>query len=148
MIDFYLANPLWTWMIIAAVLLAVEVATGSGWLLWPAACAAVTGLLTAALAMGLPSEIILFSVLTIVSSLLARKYIPDFRLALGPDINDRTTDLVGKRGRVAGVFIEGVGRVLVDGAEWEAEAEGDLPLGGSVEVVSVLGGARLRVRGA
>ena len=147
MAEFYAANPLWTWMIVAGVLLAVEVATGSGWLLWPAACAAVTALVAPILPGGLPAEIALFSLLTIASTLLARRFLPEGRLHPGRDINDRTGDLVGKRGRVTGVFIEGSGRVLVDGAEWEAESDGDLPMGGSVEVVSVLGGARLSVRG-
>ncbi len=51
MAEFYAAHPLWSWMIVAGVLLAAEVATGSGWLLWPAASAALVGLLTLA---GLP----------------------------------------------------------------------------------------------
>lgn len=149
MAEFYAAHPLWTWMIVAGLLLAAEVATGSGWLLWPAASAALVGLLTlTGLPIGWEGEVAIFSALTIASSLVARRFIPDFRLRSGPDINDRTGDLIGKKGRVTGVFIEGTGRVLVDGAEWEAESDGDLPMGGTVEVVNVLGGARLKVRGA
>lgn len=143
----YLANPLAVWLIVAGVILVAELATGSGWLLWPAVCAAVVALLTlAGLPLGATGEIIVFAVLTIASTLLARRFIPEGRLRPGPDINDRTGDLVGKRGQVVGAFVDGQGRVLVDGAEWEAEAEGDVS--GIVEVVSVLGGARIRVRGA
>jgi membrane protein implicated in regulation of membrane protease activity len=146
MAEFHALHPLWTWMIVAGLLLAVEVATGSGWLLWPAASAALVGVLTLA---GLPlawqGEIAIFSVLTIAGSLLARRFIADFRLRSGPDVNDRTGDLVGKTGLVTGAFSEGRGRVLVDGAEWEAEAD-DAPTG-KVVVVHVLGGARLKVRG-
>lgn len=145
MAEFYAANPMWTWMIVGGILLAIEVATGSGWLLWPAACAAVTALLAPILP-GLPVEIAVFSVLTIVTTLLARRFIPEGRLHPGRDINDRTGDLVGKGGRVTTAFVDGHGRVLVDGAEWEAEAE-DAPTG-AVIVVDVLGGARLKVRSA
>jgi membrane protein implicated in regulation of membrane protease activity len=146
MAEFYAAHPLWTWMIVAGVLLAAEVATGSGWLLWPAASAALVGLLTpAGLPIGWEGELAVFSVLTIASSLLAHRFIPDFRLRSGPDINDRTGDLVGKTGMVTSAFSEGHGRVLVDGAEWQAEAD-DAPTG-KVVVEQVLGGARLKVRG-
>ena len=146
MAEFYLANPLWTWMIVGGILLAIEVATGSGWLLWPAACAAVTALIAPVLPGGLPAEIAVFSVLTIVTTLLARRFIPEGRLHPGRDINDRTGDLVGKSGRVTTAFVDGRGRVLVDGAEWEAEAD-DGPTG-PIVVVDVLGGARLKVRAA
>lgn len=143
----YLANPLAVWLIVAGVILVAELATGSGWLLWPAVCAAVVAVLTlAGLPFGVTGEIAVFAVLTIASTLLARRYVPEGRLRPGPDINDRTGDLVGKRGQVVGAFLNGQGRVLVDGAEWEAEADGDLA--GAVEVVSVLGGARLKVRSA
>ncbi len=37
--DFYLSHPLWIWAALGAGLLAIEVAAGSGWLLWPAAAA-------------------------------------------------------------------------------------------------------------
>ena len=43
--DLYLTHPFWVWIGFAAALLAVEVATGSGWLLWPAAAAAVVSVL-------------------------------------------------------------------------------------------------------
>ena len=39
--DLYLSHPAWAWAASAAVLLAVELVTGSGWLLWPAASAGV-----------------------------------------------------------------------------------------------------------
>ena len=60
-----------------------------------------------------------------------------------PDINDRTGDLLGKTGLAVSS-----GRVLVDGAEWDAEVEFGEPLqpGGQVEVIRVLGGAKLAVR--
>ena len=41
----YADHGLWFWMGLAAALLAVEVLTGSGWLLWAAAAAAAVGLL-------------------------------------------------------------------------------------------------------
>ena len=41
----YVMHPFWAWIALAGALLALEVATGSGWLLWPAASAAIVALL-------------------------------------------------------------------------------------------------------
>ena len=41
----YLAHPFWAWIVVAGVLLAVEVMTGSGWMLWPAGVAVIVALL-------------------------------------------------------------------------------------------------------
>ena len=38
---FWLTHPFWGWLALGAVLLVTELMTGSGWLLWPAAAAAV-----------------------------------------------------------------------------------------------------------
>ena len=40
LIALYAAHPFWVWMAAAAVLLALEIVTGSGYLLWPAVAAA------------------------------------------------------------------------------------------------------------
>ncbi len=37
LMSFYATHPFWVWLAVAAIFLAVEVATGTGWLLWPAA---------------------------------------------------------------------------------------------------------------
>jgi membrane protein implicated in regulation of membrane protease activity len=39
----YTTHPFWVWLAVAAIFLAVEVATGTGWLLWPAASALLVG---------------------------------------------------------------------------------------------------------
>jgi len=148
MLEFFATNPLATWLIIAALLLSAELATGSGWLLWPSASAAAVGILTlSGLALGGPTLVIVFAVLTIITTLLARRFVPLGPLRPGPDINDRGGDLIGKRGQVTEAFHGGVGRALIDGAEWIAEADGPPPpVGATVEVVRVLGGAKVAVR--
>ena len=147
---FYILHPFWAWMAAAAVLLVVEVATGSGYLLWPAAAAGVVAAAGLIAPLGLPAEITLFALLTIVSTFLARRYLPRRAVQGGPDVNDRAGRLVGRFGEAVGVFADGKGRVFVDGAEWIAEidpAAEPLPSGARVEVIEVLGGGRLKVRG-
>jgi hypothetical protein len=100
--------------------------------------------------LSLEAAILIFAVLTIVSTLFARRFLPQ-RLfgGEGHDINDNIDRLVGHHGQVVAAFKGRSGRVFIDGKEWAAElAEGaELAAGARVEVVGVQG-ARLRVRGA
>jgi membrane protein implicated in regulation of membrane protease activity len=148
--SFYLAHPFWVWLAAGAVLLAIEVMTGSGYLLWPAASAAVVALVTLGLRLGFPLELGAFAGLTLVSTVLARRYLPNPLRPSGPDINDVSLRLVGHRGRAATDFEGRHGRVFVDGKEWAAElATGDvLATGAEIKVVGVAGGALLRVQPA
>jgi hypothetical protein len=144
--EFYALHGFWVWAAIAAAILAVEVVTGSGWLLWPSASAAVVAVLSL-VTDSAAVEIAVFAVLTIVTTLLARRFWPA-RAREGADINDNIARLMGHRGRVAASFGGGSGRVAIDGKEWAADLEeGDeLPAGAEVEVTGLSGGSRLRVR--
>ncbi len=143
----YLQHPFWVWLALGAILLAVEVATGSGYLLWPAAAAGIVALLTG-LRLGLPVELAIFAAVTIAATLLARRYLPHPLRPRGPDINDPHHRIVGKSGHAVDAFQAGHGRVFVDGKEWAAElVEGEaLAAGAQVKVAEVLSGARLRVK--
>jgi hypothetical protein len=150
-IDFALIahHLLVAWLATAAVLLVAELMTGSGWLLWPAGSAAATGLATVLVSTSLAGQAAIFAVLTIVTTYAGRRWIG--RPARGGhDPNDPMTRLIGRQGEAASAFQGGRGRVFVDGKEWAAELDGDGPLspGGRVEVVDLIGGARLKVRPA
>ena len=149
---FYSLYPFWTWLGVGAALLALETATGSGYLLWPALSAALVALATLGVHIGLPLETLAFAVLTIGLTILARTYWPPQPRVEHPNLNDRGGRLVGLYGQTVGDFDAGQGRVFVDGAEWTAEldaAEAPRPAPGDrVRVVEVVDGGRLRVRAA
>jgi len=138
--DLYAAQPFWIWLAVGVLLLAVEAMFSTEWLLWPAVSAGVVAVMTAAgVRLGLPGEVAVFAVLTVIATLLSRRLIskanPD-----GPDINDRDSRLVGQRARVVQPFVGGRGRVFISGAEWPAEIEGEPPLEGEhVQILSVKG---------
>lgn len=140
--ELYVAHPFWIWAAIAGVILAGEVATGTGWLLWPAACAAIVALLTFLLKGNFAVELAVFAVLTIASTLLARRYLPRNASGDGPDINDNVGRLVGHYGMAVSAFEHGQGRVFIDGKEWAAVADDDAPplLDQRVKVLSADGG--------
>ena len=145
----YLTHPFWWWVAAAAALLAAEVATGTSYLLWPAASAAVVGVLAlVGLKLPMGADVALFAVLTIASTLTARRYLR--RPNHGPDINDPHHRIAGQQGQAVTAFAGGRGRVFVDGKEWAAEADDAeaLDQGARIEVVSVLDGGRLKVRPA
>jgi membrane protein implicated in regulation of membrane protease activity len=147
--DLYLAHPAWIWAGVAAALLAVEVAAGSGWLLWPAASAGVVAVVEGFREISPAAAVLIFAVLTIVSTLTARRYVPRRLASHAHDINDNVARLIGHEGRVVTPFQAGVGRVFIDGKEWAAELEGGETLdAGARIVVAAVGGARLKVRPA
>ena len=146
--ELYVAHPFWIWLAVAAVILAFEVATTTGWLLWPAACAVIVAGLTFILKGNFAVELAVFAVLTIASTLLARRYLPRNASGDGPDINDNVGRLVGQAGRAVSAFENGRGRVFIDGKEWAAVADGAAPaLDQAIEVISA-DGATLRVKAA
>ncbi|MFT4252907.1 MAG: NfeD family protein [Caulobacter sp.] len=147
LIDFYIAHPFWLWLSVAAAFLAIEVGTGTGWLLWPAASAAVIGVVALLLPTSLPVEIALFAVLTIASTYLARRFLRPALAGPDPDLNDPTLRLLGRPAEVVTPFENGRGRVFVDGKEWAARTEDEAApeTGARVSVVGVHG-AVLTVR--
>ncbi len=145
----YAAQPFWFWLGLGALLLAVEAALSTEWLLWPAAAAGVVAVVTAlGVRLGLPFEIGLFAILTLVATLASRRLIQRVNPGDAPDINARDLRLVGERARVVEAFVSGRGRVFVSGAEWPADIAEGAPLAGEDVVVEAVDGPRLKVRSA
>jgi membrane protein implicated in regulation of membrane protease activity len=149
LIDFHSAQPFWIWLAIGVLLLAVEAAFSTEWLLWPAVAAGITAVVAAlGLDIGFWGETILFAVLTLAATLLSRRLIQRVNPADHPDINARDGRLVGQRAQVVQAFVDGRGRVFVSGAEWPAEIDGPAPLAGESVIVEAAGGSILKVRAA
>jgi membrane protein implicated in regulation of membrane protease activity len=144
--DLYVAQPFWIWLAVGVLLLAVEAMFSTEWLLWPAVSAGVVAVMTAAgVRLGLPGEVVVFAVLTVIATLLSRRLISKANPA-GPDINDRDSRLIGQRARVVEAFVSGRGRVFISGAEWPAEIEGEPPVEGQDVVVMRITGSLLTVQ--
>jgi membrane protein implicated in regulation of membrane protease activity len=145
--ELHATQPYWIWLALGVILLAVEAATSTEWLLWPAVSAGVVAVITAlGLALGLPGEIALFAVLTVIATLMSRRLIQRVNPGDTPDINARDSRLIGQRAQVVQAFVDGRGRVFVSGAEWVAEIEGAAPLAGESVMVEGFEGSKLKVR--
>ncbi len=146
---FDFSHPVWLWLALAALILAVEIVTSTGWLLWPSVSAMVTGGISALdPPFGLGGQVVVFALLTIGSSLMARRFLPQ-TAPKEPDLNDQTARLMGQSGTVVDDFSAGQGRVFVGGSEWPASSLDDQSLvkGARVSVEAVVDGAQLKVRG-
>lgn len=150
LIGLYELHPFWVWAGLGALLLAVEVASGSGWLLWPAASAFAVGIVALLVpGLSLTVGLLIFAVLTLVTTLTARRFLPASVMGRGGDINDNVARLVGRHGQAAENFADGHGRVMVDGKEWAAELEGGGVLEAGAQVtVTAIDGVRLKVQAA
>lgn len=147
LIDLYAAQPFWIWLALGVILLAVESAFSTEWLLWPAVAAGIVAVLTAlGLRLGFGFELALFAVLTVVATVASRRLIKRVNPGDEPDINDRDRRLVGQRAMVTQPFVDGRGRVFVSGAEWPAEIDGVGPLAGESVIVEQTTGSGLKVR--
>lgn len=144
--EWLLLNPFALWLVIGGVLLAVEVGTGSGWLLWPAASAAIVGLLSLVVHFEFNMQLVVFAILTIITTLAGRHFFPQAVLT-GGDINDAKSRMAGLDGVAAGDFQGNHGRVFVDGKEWAAQVEGEASLASGQRVIVVgVDGSRLTVK--
>ncbi|OYX31570.1 MAG: hypothetical protein B7Y99_09935 [Caulobacterales bacterium 32-69-10] len=157
----YLQDPFWLWLGAGCLFVALNLATGSGLLMWPAMAAAVVALLELiGLRFGLTVEVAIFAVLSLGAGAVLVSRIPRTEVAGSGEIQrrptgraasgrqDQTGRLVGRIGRSSGEFVNGVGRVWIEGAEWGAEldsGEDVLPDGVPVRVTKVIGGIRLQV---
>jgi len=145
--NLYGAQPYWLWLAIGAVLLSIEAALSTEWLLWPAVSAGLVAVVVAlGVPLGLAGEVGLFAALTVASTLLSRRLIQRVNRDQQPDINDRDQRLLGQRARVVEPFVDGRGRVFVSGAEWAAEIEGEGPPAGESVIVDAAVGPSLKVR--
>jgi membrane protein implicated in regulation of membrane protease activity len=144
---FFFAHPFWAWIAIGGVFLIAELMAGSGWLLWPAGAAAVVAVTSQLVDLGWAKEIVLFVVAAVVFTYLGRRFLRPAPKGDG-DVNDPAPRLVGREGETVSAFKAGLGRVFVDGKEWAAELDGggDLAPKSKVQVLEILGGARLKVR--
>ena len=120
-LDLYAGHAFWVWIGLAALLLAIEALTGSGYLLWPAGSAGIVGVVAISAHLGLPRDLVTFAALTLVTTFVGRRYLRPAPTPPQGEFNDRGARLIGLTGTTVGEFKDGHGRVFVDGAEWIAE---------------------------
>jgi len=127
--DLWLMGPMgtqafWVWLTLGILLLGAETLLGTTWMMWMAAAAGLVAVAClTALPLGLPLQVIVFVVLTLIPTVFSGRImkLPGNKGYL----DDPNARMVGRRavvlsgfGPVAGG--ERTGRVMFDGVEWPA----------------------------
>jgi membrane protein implicated in regulation of membrane protease activity len=134
------ANPGWSWMIVAAVLFALDVMAPGFFLLWFAAAAAVVGLIVFAIPIGFTWQILAFCGLSVASVLGGRALWGGVRGGLSdkPLLNQRAKQLIGRDFVLATAIQSGRGRITAGDSLWSVKGP-DMPAGASVRVIDADG---------
>jgi len=129
------------WMILAVILFVIEVATGTTYVLWVAAAAFVTALLSYILPIGWTMQLFMFSILATILLFVGHNYFAP-RINKGDEshLNERAQSLIGRRVVAVADFTAGEGRVQVGDTQWRAEMKtGNAASGDELRIISVKG---------
>ena len=129
------------WVILGVVLLIVEVATGTTYILWPAIAALIVGVLAFFLPFSWEMQFLLFFIASTILLFIGHNYLrPKMKGGEPSDLNDRARSMVGIRVRAVADFELGEGRVQVGDTQWRARAaDGNPKAGDELKVLSVKG---------
>lgn len=130
----------WHWWILAAALIILEVFAPGAFFLWLGIAAGVVGgLIYLAPELGWEHQVLTFSVLSVLSILVWRRY---FRITPEqtdePALNRRGEQYVGRVFTLTDPIVNSMGKIRVDDTTWKIRGE-DCPVGTRVEVTGVDG---------
>ena len=124
---------------LAVVLATLEVIAPGFFLIWLAAAALLTGILTWITGMGWMAQCILFAVLSVIAVVTARRFFKRNPIATDdPALNRRGARMVGEIVVVSDAIVNGRGRVQVGDGHWIARGP-DAPVGARVRITGASG---------
>jgi membrane protein implicated in regulation of membrane protease activity len=137
----------WKWVILGAVLLALELLVPGSFMMWLGLAAILVGIASFAIEWSWQAQLFAFAIFTAASVPLwrrfARKVDPQLE---SPYLNRRTEALIGRVFTLENPIIDGVGRVRIDDTVWRVTGA-DAAAGSRVKVTRA-DGANLTVEPA
>ena len=130
----------WHWWILAGLLLILELTAPAFFFLWLGIAAAAVGMILLVFP-GIPIEtqLVLFSIASIVAVLAWRKYRESRPLKTDqPNLNRRGQQYIGRTFSLDEPIVNGVGKVIVDDSTWKIKGP-DMPAGTHIRVTGVDG---------
>ncbi len=126
----------WHWWVLAALLMAIEVFAPTTVFLWTGISAATVGVVVVvADGIGWQTQVLLFSVLSVVSVIAWRQWARlRAPVAAEPLLIRRAEQCVGRIATLAEPIVDGRGTIDIDGIAWTV-AGADLAAGARVKVV-------------
>ena len=118
----------WGWIALGVALAIAEIIAPGYFLIWLAAAALVTGLVAAAMPIGLSAEVLLFAMLSALALAAAKRWFARHPgESADPMLNDRGGQLVGQSAVVSHVIEGGTGRVRHGDTDWLARGPDSHP---------------------
>lgn len=127
----------WHWWAFGALLLIVELLVPGMFFLWMAEAAVVTGvLLWIYPGLSMEGQLIGFSLLSVISVVLARKFYKHNPIQSDqPLLNQRTAQYIGRVFTLEHPIVNSQGKIRVDDSTWKIHGD-DCPAGSRVKVIS------------
>jgi membrane protein implicated in regulation of membrane protease activity len=126
----------WVWLTLGLLLAGLEMLVPGVYLIWLAAAALITGVLTFAFDLSLPFQVIDFVFLSLIMAFSAKRFLRERPIeSADPLMNRRGARMVGETALVVSAIEHGSGRVKVGDSEWIARG------------VNVAAGERVRITG-
>jgi len=140
----------WHWLALGAILIGIEIISPTFYFLWPGLAAGVVGAALYSFPTLSPqNQIILFAVLSVVTTVAWKRFAPvDWTTTKPhPTLNQpRAAQYVGRRARAADGFSGGRGAVLIDDTRWSAATDdGSDPAPGEMVTVTGADGSVLKI---
>jgi membrane protein implicated in regulation of membrane protease activity len=111
----------WVWLTLGLVLAGLEMLVPGLYLIWLALAAIITGVLTVALDLSLPAQVIDFVFLSLIAAFSAKRFLRDKPIeSADPLMNRPGQRLVGQSVLVVQPIEHGSGRVKLGDSEWIA----------------------------
>jgi len=134
-----LALGAWNWMILAAVLFALELTAPGMFFMWFGMAAAATALIVFRYDVSWQWQLIWFCGLSLASVLMAAKYLRKHPLESDrPLLNERAAQLIGQTFDLLDPIVNGRGSVKIGDSIWRVEGP-ELPKGARITVVGADG---------
>lgn len=114
-------EPGWLWAIGGVLLLIAEVLAPGFFLVFVGAAAITTGIFTLLFGFGLPAQLALFTLYSLIAVMVGRKVYANANVdSSDPHLNDRGARLIGRSVVVVEAVSEHGGRVRVGDSDWSA----------------------------
>jgi len=126
-----LSGGAYTWLAAALIMIMLEIAVPSNWLLWPGIAAFITSTILY-FAPDLPwtGAVMIFVILSILSLYVGRRYVKlaNNKKTDAPHLNARAARMVGRRGSALADGPDGNSRIQIDGVDWPVRSVDNAPL--------------------